>query len=72
MDIKASKIVLAKTILDINDPKVIKKIYSLLRDEKVDLSSHLTTDQIKEIKLGLEQLDNGQGNSFEDFIKKVS
>lgn len=72
MDTKATKIELAKLILDLDDPKIIKKIHKLLMDESSTFRKSLTEFEKEEIKLGLEQLNRGERTSVEEFLKKVS
>jgi len=72
MDTQATKIELAKLILDLDDPKLIQKIHKLLMDESSSFRKSLTEFEKEEIKLGLEQLNRGERVSVEDFLKKVS
>jgi len=72
MDTQASKIELARLILELEDPKLINKIRELLLDESSRFRKSLTEEEKEEIELGLEQLNQGERISFEDFLKKVS
>ncbi|MCG2589218.1 hypothetical protein [Rhodohalobacter sulfatireducens] len=72
MDPQTSKIELAKLILELEDPKLIKKIHQLLLDENSGFRKSLTELEKEEIKLGIEQLNRGERISLEDFLKKVS
>lgn len=72
MDTQTSKIELAKLILELEDPKLINKIRELLLDESSQFRKSLTKHEKEEIKLGIEQLNQGERISFEDFLKKVS
>lgn len=72
MDTQATKIELAKLILDLEDPKLIKKIHKLLMDENSSFRKSLTDFEKEEIRLGLEQLNRGERISVEDFLNKVS
>jgi len=72
MDTQASKIELAKLILELEDPKLINKIHELLLDENSQFRKSLTEHEKEEIKLGIEQLNRGERISFEEFLKKVS
>jgi hypothetical protein len=72
MDTQATKIELAKLILDLDDPKLIQKIQKLLMDENSSFRKSLTEFEKEEINLGLEQLNSGKRTSVEDFLKKVS
>ena len=67
MDIQASKIELAKMILDLEDSKLIEKLRKLVIKEKKDFYDDFTEDQKLEIQYGIEQLDRGEKVSWEDF-----
>jgi len=67
MDIQASKIELAKMILDLEDSKLIEKLRKLVIKEKKDFYDEFTEDQKLEIQYGIEQLDRGEKVSWEDF-----
>ncbi len=72
MDIQASKIELAKMILDLEDSKLIEKVRKLITREKKDFYNELSEDQKLEIQFGIDQLDNGEKVSWEDVLKKIS
>ena len=67
MDIQASKIELAKMILDLEDSKLIEKVRKLITREKKDFYDELSEDQKLEIQFGIDQLDRGEKVSWEDF-----
>ncbi|KGO93248.1 hypothetical protein [Flavobacterium subsaxonicum] len=71
MDIQASKIELAKMILDLEDSKLIEKVRKLLTKEKKDFYDEFTEDQKLEIQYGIEQLDRGERISWEDLKKRL-
>ncbi|MXN90859.1 hypothetical protein GR160_06430 [Flavobacterium sp. Sd200] len=71
MDIQASKIELAKMILDLEDSKLIEKVRKLITKEKRDFYDELTEDQKLEVQYGIEQLDRGERISWEDLKKKL-
>lgn len=66
------KIELAKLILELESPELIKKIHAFLFKEVFPEREPLSQQQKKEISIGLEQLDKGDRILFEDFLKKVS
>lgn len=70
MDIQASKIEIAKMILDLEDSKLIEKIRKILIKEKKDFYDEFTEDQKLEIQYGIEQLDRGESMSWEEFRAK--
>ncbi len=72
MDTQTSKIELAKLILELEDPKLIKKIHQLLLDESSQFRKSLTEHEKEEIKLGIEQMNRGERISYEEFLKKVT
>jgi len=72
MDIQASKIELAKMILDLEDSKLIEKVRRLITKEKKDFYDELSEDQKLEVQFGIDQLDNGDKVSWEDVLKKIS
>lgn len=72
MDIKTSKIELARLILDIEDPELVQKIRALVMNEVGDFWEDLTDNQKSEIELGIKQLEEGKRTSFEDFFNRVS
>lgn len=72
MDIQASKIELAKMILDLEDSKLIEKVRKLITKEKRDFYDELSEDQKLEVQFGIDQLDNSKRVSWEDVLKKIS
>ncbi len=72
MDIQTAKIELAKLILSIDSPSLIAKIKELLTKESSDFWHTLSESEKQEIMFGIDQLDNGQRISFEEFLSKVS
>jgi hypothetical protein len=72
MNITNTKVELAKFILDIEDPELIKRIHGLLMKEDSDFWVQLSEDEKQEIQLGVSQLDKGKKISFESYMKKIS
>lgn len=72
MNIQSTKIELTKLILNIDNPKLIEKIKDLLLKETSDFWLELTDIQKEELKIGVEQLNKGERESFEEYLKKVS
>ncbi len=72
MDIRLSKIELARMILDLENQTVINKIWALVKNETPDFWAQLSKEQQQEIELGIEQLDGGERIEFKEFLKKVS
>ena len=72
MNIQSTKIELTKLILSIDNPKLIEKIKDLLLKETSDFWLELTDIQKEELKIGVEQLNNGERIAFKEYLKKVS
>lgn len=72
MDIQTTKIELVKAILNIEDKALIDKLSRLLKKETPDIWDELTSDQQREIKKGIDELDRGKRISYEDFKRKIS
>ena len=72
MDIKATKIELAKLILNLESPSLIQKIHDLLKSETEDFADSLTELEKEEIELAIKLLDQGKRTPFDDFLKRVS
>lgn len=72
MDLQTSKIELAKMILSINNQSIIDKVLQVLKTQKSDFWLELSENERKNIKLGIHQLENGEGIELNDFVKKVS
>jgi hypothetical protein len=70
MDIQASKIEVAKMVLDLEDSKLIEKVRDLITKEKKDFYDEFTEDQKLEIQYGIEQLDKGESMTWEEFRAK--
>lgn len=72
MDIQTTKIELAKLVLELESPDLVRKIHELIVSENSEFREQLTLEEKEEIQLGLEQLNRGERISLEDFLKKVS
>lgn len=72
MDIKSTKIELAKLILTIDDPDLIQKVHQLITHQTEDFWNTLTEEEQNEIKVGIAQLDRGEKTSFEEYLSKIS
>ena len=60
MDIQASKIELAKMILETEDGSIIKKIHNIFSGKAdTDFYSEFTEDLKLEIQFGIDQLNSG-------------
>ncbi|MDR9417581.1 hypothetical protein [Gracilimonas sp.] len=72
MDIQTTKIELAKLVLELNNPELVKKIHDLIVSEENEFKQKLSSTEKEEIELGLKQLNRGERISIQDFLKKVS
>lgn len=72
MDIQTSKIELAKLILNLENPTVLKKIKDLITGQQEDFGNALTIAEKEEIEIALSQLNEGKRTSFDSFLVKVS
>lgn len=72
MDIKATKIELAKLILNLESPALIERIKNLLKSETEDFADSMTQFEKEEIEIAIGLLKEGKRTSFDDFLKKVS
>jgi hypothetical protein len=72
MDIQLSKIELVRTILNIENEELIKKLISFIQNEQVDFWSQLDKEQQNEISEGIQQLDSGKRVAYKSFLEKFS
>ena len=72
MNVQSTKIELAKLILSLENPKLIKRVADFLKSETQDFWNELSVSEKKEIKMGIQQLNEGKRTSFDDFLKRVS
>ena len=72
MDIKTTKIELVKAILEIDNNDFIQKVADFINKEKVDFWDELNAAEQKEIKQGIEELNQGKRVSYDSFLKKIS
>jgi hypothetical protein len=62
---------LIKKIISISDEDLLKRLSSILKNEKTDFWNELTENQKKEIEVGLAQAECGETISWKNFLKKV-
>ena len=72
MDIQSSKIELVKIILNIENDEFIKKVTDFINEEKSDFWNELTQEQQEEIKIGIDQLNQGKRMSYNEVLKRIS
>ncbi len=71
-DIQTTKLELLKTILDTENSEFIQRVSDFVKKEKNDFWNELSLSEQKEIKKGIEDLDNGKRISYDSFLKKIS
>jgi len=73
MNIQTTKIELVKMILDIENYEFIQKVTDFIKkNEKADFWNDLSLTEQKEIKRGIEELDNGERIAYKDLLEKIS
>ncbi len=73
MNIQTTKIELVKMILNIENYEFIQKVTDFIKmNEKTDFWNELSLAEQKEIKQGIEELDNGERIAYKDFLEKIS
>jgi hypothetical protein len=73
MNIQTTKIELVKMILNIENYKFIQEVTDFIKkNEKTDFWDDLSLSEQKEIKEGIEELDNGERIAYKDFLEKIS
>jgi len=72
MDLQSSKLELVGLILKIDNQLTIDKLTAMLREQEPHIWNDLSDHQKREIRLGINQLDDGQRISLEEFISKHS
>ncbi|MGV8992953.1 MAG: hypothetical protein ACOH1O_02540 [Flavobacterium sp.] len=63
---------LIKAILEDENSEFIQRVADFVQKEKKDFWSELSLAEQKEIKRGIEELDEGKRISYESFLKKIS
>lgn len=70
MDIQLEKIELMKLLKETENPSVINAIKEIFKKEKTDWWDELNDEQQNVLNESMEQYENGEFSSFEEFIKK--
>ncbi len=71
MNIQAEKIELMKLLLETENPGIIKSIKRIFaRAAKHDFWDDLSKEQQEDILLGIQEIENGEYVSYEEFIQK--
>ncbi len=63
---------LLKAILDNENSEFIQRVSDFVKKEKNDFWNELSMSEQKEIKEGIEDLDNGKRISYDSFLKNIS
>lgn len=72
MDIQATKLELLKIILENENAEFIQKVSDFVKKQEPDFWNELSLAEKREIKKGIEELENGKRISYEAFLKKIS
>ncbi len=72
MGLKTKKLELIKLISNIDNDELIAGISDYLKANMNDWWNDLSQAEKDEIELGIKQLDEGKGISFDDYWRKVS
>lgn len=71
MNIQADKILLAKMLLDTENPKIIESIKKIFKKEKTsDFWDELSLQHRKEIENASLEIENGEVTDYESFMQK--
>lgn len=70
MNIELTEIELTKRIMDVQDPDILERVRAVLPQDGEDFWNELTEDQKSETRLGIQQLNEGKGFDFDDFLRK--
>ena len=72
MDFQTTKLELLKTLINCEDTEFIERVANFVKKEKTDFWNELSPTEQKEIKQGIDQLNNGKRISYDSFLKKIS
>ena len=72
MDTQTTKLELLKAILDNENSEFIQRVSDFVKKEKNDFWNELSLSEQREIKKGIEDLNNGKRISYDSFLKKIS
>lgn len=72
MDIQALKAELVKQILAKHSKELLDRMWNLVKREEKDFWLELTDAQKREIEIGLEQIENGQTEDWDDLMKRMA
>ena len=72
MSLRTLKLELVKQILEIESQSILTKLFATLKKEDEDFWISLTAEQKVEVELGIRQIENGETENWDDFLKRVS
>ena len=72
MGLQSLKLELVRQILDVENESVIAKLFQTLQKEQKDFWTELSDAQRREVELGLNQIEKGETEDWDDFLKRVS
>jgi hypothetical protein len=72
MDIHSTKVELIRLILEIESPRLIERISSLLKKETSDFWDELTLEDQINIDQAIQELESGKGMDWDEFKKSIA
>ncbi len=72
MDIQAIKLELVKQILATEREDLLDKLLTIVKQEEKDFWNDLSDAQKREVEIGLRQIETGETEAWDDFLKRVS
>ena len=72
MDTQALKSELVKSILATESKELLDKLWNVLKKEDKDFWLELSDAQKREVEIGLRQIENGETEDWEDFLKRIA
>jgi len=72
MDIHSTKVELIRLILEIESPRLIERISSLLKKETSDFWDELTLEDQINIDQAIQELESGKGMDWDELKKSIA
>lgn len=72
MDIQALKLELVKEVLQTESKDILDQMLSFVKKADADFWSDLSDTQKQEVEIGLEQIEKGETEDWDEFVKRVS
>jgi len=72
MDIQTMKLELVRQILNLESRDLINTLLLTLKKENKEFQSELTDAQKREVELGLSQIEKGETEDWDGFLRRVA